>query len=256
MANSKALLISCVSGALVLGGCASLPPEEDPVQLRLTDMETRLIRIERVVENRSLAELVNQFEQLQRETQALRGELEILHFQAEQAQERQRQQYLDLDGRIEAVEQRAAQAPAGGAGAALVAGQLPLPDGNDRSNYQAAFELLQDGRYDESANAFREFLRRFPDSDMADNAQYWLAETAYVTRNFEDALEKFQRVISEYPTSRKIPDALLKIGYCNYELNRWPQARDALQQVAAEYGETTAARLASQRLDRMRNEGN
>lgn len=255
MPSTRTLSCAVAAVALAVGGCAALPPEEDPVQLRITDMESRLIRIERIVENQSLVELVGQIEQLQRDTQELRGELETLHFQAQQAQERQRQQYLDLDDRLQLIEQRAA-APAGSDDGALVAGQLPLPDGDDRSNYQAAFELLQEGRYEESASAFREFLSRFPDSDMADNAQYWLAETAYVMRNFEEALGMFEQVIDDYPASRKIPDALLKIGYTNYELRRWSAAREALQQVVADYGETTAARLANQRLDRIRNEGN
>jgi TolA-binding protein len=61
-------------------------------------------------------------------------------------------------------------------------------------------------------------------------------------------------VINDYPRSRKIPDALLKIGYSNYELERWEAARGALSRVQAEYPDTTAARLAEQRLTRMDDE--
>ena len=52
-----------------------------------------------------------------------------------------------------------------------------------------------------------------------------------------------------------MPDALLKMGFCNYELQRWDQARMALAKVQDEYPETTAARLAGQRLERMKSEG-
>jgi TolA-binding protein len=75
-----------------------------------------------------------------------------------------------------------------------------------------------------------------------------------VTQKYKQALPAFQAVIDRYPDSRKIPDALLKIGYCNYELKRIGAAEKALQAVAADYPETTAARLASQRLERISSE--
>ncbi len=103
--------------------------------------------------------------------------------------------------------------------------------------------------------AFQQFLVSFPESQLADNALYWLAESYYVTDRFEDALTQFQTVISRFPRSRKIPDALLKIGYSNYELQRWESARGALQRVQEDYPDTTAARLAEQRLNRMDDEG-
>jgi TolA-binding protein len=68
-------------------------------------------------------------------------------------------------------------------------------------------------------------------------------------------LRDFRTVVEKYPDSRKIPDALLKIGYCNYELKNFPEARSALDQVVKQYADTTAARLASQRLAKMNTEG-
>jgi TolA-binding protein len=68
-------------------------------------------------------------------------------------------------------------------------------------------------------------------------------------------LRNFQAVVDKHPDSRKIPDALLKIGYCNYELKNYPAARSALGQVVSRFGDTTAARLASQRLTKMESEG-
>ena len=139
-------------------------------------------------------------------------------------------------------------------GGTLRPGQLPMPGGSDRDNYQAAFELLKDQRYEPAALAFEQFLVAFPDSELADNAQYWLAESHYVTQQFDKALKEFETVIGRFPGSRKVPDALLKIGYCNYELLRWDAARASLARVQSEYPETTAARLAGQRLHRMDEE--
>ena len=96
-----------------------------------------------------------------------------------------------------------------------------MPGGSDRDNYQAAFELLKEQRYEPAAMAFQQFLVTFPDSELADNAQYWLAESHYVTQMFDEALAEFERCYHEYPRSRKVPDALLKMGYCSYELEDW-----------------------------------
>ena len=126
--------------------------------------------------------------------------------------------------------------------------------GSDQDNYQLAFDLLKNGRYVESAQAFDQFLAIFPSSPLADNAQYWLAETYYVQRQFTTALPTFQAVVDTYPDSSQLPDALLKIGFCNYALQRWDAARAALQRVAREFTDTTVGRLASQRLDRLTQE--
>ena len=90
------------------------------------------------------------------------------------------------------------------------------------------------------------FLITYPDSELADNAQYWRAEASYVTNDYEEALAQFQVVLSKYPRSRKLPDALLKIGYSNYELGRWAGARSALEKVRDDFPDSTAARLAEE----------
>ena len=253
-------------GAIILSmgmlvGCSSLTPTEDPVYLRLTDVEARLLRIERVVENESLIELASQISQLQAESQALRGELETLRFESESAAARQRDLYVDVDTRLQTLEQGQSSAafrsgpqgsPLGGAGAG--AGGAAGGSVNDQQAYNAAFELIQARRYEEAANAFRNFLSTHASSRLVDNAQYWLAETYYVRRMFAEALPEFQKVIDSYPQSAKLPDALLKVGYCNHELQRFDAAREALEQVTRMYPDTTAARLAAQRLQRIGQE--
>ena len=242
----------------LLAGCSSLTPTEDPVYLRLTDIEARLMRIERVVENESLIELATQISQLQAETQSLRGDIETLRFESENSAERQRDLYVDVDARLQALEQsqaRASTLPAApGTLGAPRAGGGAAPGVSDQQAYNTAFELIQARRYDDAANAFGSFLSNYPESLLRDNAQYWLAETYYVRRQFAEALPEFQRVLDMYPQSAKLPDALLKVGYCNHELQRFDAAREALQQVTRMYPDTTAARLATQRLERIGRE--
>ncbi len=237
--------------AMLLHGCALQNPQEDPVILKLNEIERRLSAVERILANGSLVDMAVQMDTLQRTAAELHGRVETLEYQSEETADRQRDLYQDLDQRIQQLEQRL-QASAGGP---LAPGQLPVPGGSDRDNYQAAFELLKEQRYEDAATAFQRFLETYPDSELSDNAQYWLAESYYVTGQFDQALGEFEAVINHYPDSRKAADALLKMGYCNYELKRWDAARDALQRVQLEFPETTAARLADQRLDRMREEG-
>ena len=126
---------------------------------------------------------------------------------------------------------------------------------DEKSSYDMAFQSLKDLKYADAAEQFQSFLERYPGSDYADNAQYWLGESYYVTRNYEIALEAFQGLLNNYPDSPKVPDGLLKIGYTHYELKQWDQARAALTQVQEQFPDTTLARLAGSRLRSMKLEG-
>lgn len=257
MSRNKFLIGLC---AVSLGGCTLFqPPSEDPVLTRLNELERRLENIERVVDNQSLVTLTQQVDSLDRRADQLRGEAETLRHEAEQTAERQRLLYADLDARIQGLESNVKRGGSTGGnvleGGRLAPGQLPIPEGSDRDNYQVALELLREERYDMAITAFKQFLVAFSDSGLADNAQYWLAESYYASDRFEQALKDFQVVISAYPRSRKIPDALLKMGYCNYSLKRWDSAREIFARVQREHENTTAARLAGQYLKRMDDEG-
>jgi tol-pal system protein YbgF len=241
---------------LIAAGCAITPQADDPVMLKLDELDRRLAAIERVLASGSLVDLTVQADDLQQTTAELRGRTESLEHDADNQSKRQRELYADLDMRIQNLERRGGSGPVNVLdGGSLAPGQLPVPGGSDRDNYQAAFELLKEQRYEPAAMAFQQFLVSYPDSQLADNAQYWLAESYYVTQKYDQALTEFEKVINSYPTSRKVPDALLKVGYCNYELNRWNDARGALARVQADYPDTTAARLAEQRIKRMDTDG-
>ena len=249
-----------VALAIVATGCSSLSPSEDPVALKMTDLEARLLRIERIVENQSLVELSSGLEALRSETAMLRGEIETLRFESENSDSRQRELYVDVDRRLQQLETTpravvpvpgAALPPDPGAFGAAPVPVAARPAGSDQQNYQAAFDLIQTRKYPEANTAFTTFLSQFPTSPLADNAQYWLAETHYVRGQYTEALPEFRKVIESYPQSAKLPDALLKVGFCQAELGDRAAARTSLQEVMRQFPDTTAARLASQRLDRL-----
>ena len=127
-----------------------------------------------------------------------------------------------------------------------------LPSGIDpvqaESDYQQAFELLKQSRYEDAIQSFQAFLEKYPVSDYSDNAQYWLGEAYYVMRRFEQALQEYNTLVENFPQSQKYTHALLKIGYSYHELGLIDDARKYLQSLIRNYPGTTASRLAEERL--------
>src|SRR5690606_23929782 len=124
-----ALRLATLAGLGAAVGCSTMTPAQDPTALRLTDLEARLIRVERVVQNESLIELASSIQQLQSQVQGLRGEIETLRFESENAAGRQRELYLDVDRRLQALE---SQGRGGGSfgGAPAAPGGFPSSGGS------------------------------------------------------------------------------------------------------------------------------
>ena len=120
-----------------------------------------------------------------------------------------------------------------------------------QADYQNAFNLLKQSRYERSIIAFRDFLASYPDSEYADNAQFWLGEAFYVNRFFEQALVEYNVLLQNYPDSRKLAQAQLKAGFCQLELGQIEPAKQQLEDLVQHYPGTTAARLAQDRLKKI-----
>jgi tol-pal system protein YbgF len=117
-----------------------------------------------------------------------------------------------------------------------------------QANYQEAFRLLKKAEYDQAISAFDTFLRKYPNSQYSDNAQYWMGEAYYVTRRFNEAITEYMKLITNFPASQKVPNGLLKIGYSYYELGQVDEARKVLQDLINKFPGTTAAQDAQDRL--------
>lgn len=243
------------------------------------ELDERLKRLERLFDSGALFKLVEEMDSLATEVRELRGQAEALSHRIEQMEERQRQLYLDADQRLQRIE---SAAPAQAAGSSPQPGALPAapttptqtatpgqipaataptaqtPDATgvdpfaEQQAYQSAFDLLKSGRYDEAAGAFQQFIAEFPTGSYADNAQYWLGETFYITRRFEQAVQEFERLVSTHPTSQKLTHALLKIGYSHDELGNLKEAERVLSELIERHPQSAAAGLARKRLTSIR----
>jgi tol-pal system protein YbgF len=262
-------------------------------QSRLSLAE-RVDQLERQVQGSgdsgNLSELMLRNQDLQAEVQSLRGLVESQAFEIENLKKRQRDQYVDLDSRLQRLEGGMtvpARVPSSAPIEATAPGQLsvdePMPElapesrvqpsilppgaetvggalagtssPEEKVAYEAAFEALKQGRYAESSQLFSAFLQQFPNGEFAANATYWLGESYYVTQNYQIAFETFQSLLSRFPDSRKAPDGLLKIGYCQYELGDTERAAATLNEVVSRYPDTPVARLAQGRLRALRLDG-
>lgn len=205
-----------------------------------------------------LLDLLSQIEALQNEVRQLRGQLEVQAHEIERMKSRQRDASADFDRRLQDVERRGGTvAPPASSPSTIVTPPIGTngAGANEQQAYDAAFALMKQGEYARAAASFREFLGRHPQSELAGNAAYWIAEASYVMRNFKAARDEFEQVLARYPNSAKVPDALLKIGFSHHELGELPKAREALNQVISRFPNTTAAKAAEQRLAKISKEG-
>ncbi len=114
--------------------------------------------------------------------------------------------------------------------------------------YQAAYSDLASGRYGLAREAFTIYLRRYPDTEVSDNAQYWIGECAYALGDFQGAIEAFKKVAQNYPRGDKVPAALLKTGIAYSRLKELDSARKYYALVVQKYPKSDEARLARERL--------
>ena len=217
----------------------------------------------------TVLDLLSQMEAMQTELRELRNKIDLQGHELERLSTRQRELLRDLDHRLTHVERGAGMQatrtpPAEPTQTQTAAVQAPATTpstsrltatAEEQKEYEAAFNLLKQGLYSRASQAFRAFIQKHPTSPLAGNAQYWTAEANYVIRNFGLALKEFDRVVKEYPQSAKVADALLKIGYSYYEIGTWEKARQALTDVVTRFPNTTVAKLAQLRLNKMDEEG-
>jgi tol-pal system protein YbgF len=117
-----------------------------------------------------------------------------------------------------------------------------------KSLYDAAYNDYLKGNYDLASREFQEYLANFPNTDLSDNATYWIGESLYRQKRFRQAIEQYDAVLTRFPRSDKTAGALLKKGYAHLELGERSQGVVQLQHVIRQYPTSDEANLARQRL--------
>jgi tol-pal system protein YbgF len=255
----------------------------ESTNVRLTqlqrEIEDRLTALEQQVKGQGLADLSNQMQVLQSDIAKLRGQIEVVTYELEQAQKRQRDLYVDLDTRLRKIESSSAGTekteppnPANAAAGAPPAGAPPPalappaaapppvaiatspPTRNpaegiaEQRAYDSALDQFKRGDYAGAVAGFNGFLKAYPRSPLASSAQYWIGNAQYARRDYKGSIATQRQLLKEFPDSSKAPDALLNIGSAQADMGDNAAARKTLEELISRYPKSDAATRARQRL--------
>ncbi|GIU14039.1 tol-pal system protein YbgF [Shewanella morhuae] len=241
----RAVLIT----AMFLGAGAAVAAPAPVEDIAGGSSDDRLARIERIIKSRQQSELDMQrrLDTLQQEVLDLRGLTEQQNYQIEQMQQRQRQLYDELAN----ASSKASAAPAAVAAASTpaIATNAAASSLSETASYEGAVNLvLKERKYDEAIPAFRAFIKQYPDSVYAANANYWLGQLLFNKSEFAEAKQAFNTVVTRFSDSNKRGDSLVKLGMIAEKTGDKTGATQYYQQVVKDYANSAAARIAQQQL--------
>ncbi|HEY2323204.1 MAG TPA: tol-pal system protein YbgF [Thermoanaerobaculia bacterium] len=117
--------------------------------------------------------------------------------------------------------------------------------------YQNAYRDYQTGNYDLAISGFKDYIQKYPDSDLSDNAAYWIGESLYSQKKYRESIVQFDSVVNDFPKSEKVPSALLKKGYAYISLGEKAQGIVQLQYVVHEHPKSSEAAKAREELKKL-----
>lgn len=253
------------------------------LQQQFGSLNARIDKLESVLQqNQQLLGLLQEVERLKAEVSKMRGQAEVQVHQLDTLGKRQNDLYVDLDQRIaelaKAAKPEPAPAPAPApvveaappaapspqaappaaaptAAAAPVAPAAAAPQLDplvESRTYESALNHFREANYPGAIAGFRGFLKAYPDSALAPNAQYWIGYSYYALKDYKSALAHQQKLVAVYPASAKVPDSLLNIAANQIALDNLDGARKTLEELMAKHPGTHAATLAGRRLSALK----
>lgn len=187
--------------------------------------------------NGNMFSLLQDMQKLREQVRHLRGEVETLKYQIQRNKDSRQRMYQQLDERLTALE---------GGGSATTTGAANEADAG--TAYDAAFEQLRNGKYDDAISGFEAFVKQYPNSEHTVDALYWLGQARYVQGDLSGASSALQQMIDQYPKSDKIASALLRIGVIQQTVGKSKQAKATFQRIVDDYPDSDSADKARQHL--------
>lgn len=114
--------------------------------------------------------------------------------------------------------------------------------------YDRGYALFHQERYRQAEDLFLDYIARFPQTELADNALFWVGECRWAREEYAPALDAFAETVTRFPVGNKVPDALLKAGKCLEALGRREQAVATYHELVERYPGTLASINAEERL--------
>jgi tol-pal system protein YbgF len=227
--------------------------------------DERLAKLERILKARQQNDfdMQRRLDTLQNEVLELRGITEQQNYQINQMLQRQRQLYEEIaavsaKSTTQVSTPSSVSAPTRTSVASNTPSNTPVADTvttslDETGSYERAVNLvLKERQYDAAIPAFREFIKQYPESAYAPNANYWLGQLLYNKSDYESAKQAFSTVVTKYSDSSKRADSLVKLGMIAEKSNDNNGARALYNKVLKEYANSASARLAQQQLSALK----
>ena len=230
---------------------------DDDARAQIQQLEMRIVQLEKAnikledankQQTGSMLDLLTQLESLNQELRRLRGQNEELEHNLQDAKNRQKDFYVDLDARMRHFE--AAEAATQSASTQKVADKSLVEDvaAVESSAYEVVYAYYKAANYEKVLESSREFLKKFPDSSRVPNVHYLMGDAYFSLDDFKKSIASYQVIVSKYESSSNVPDALLNIAACQQQLKDLASAKKTLKLLIAKYPDSKAAKKAKQRL--------
>lgn len=247
----------CAAGFL----CAALPAQaglfdDDVARKQISDLQKST--------SQTLIEQNRLSEQMSREVSELRGQIEVLTNSINDLEKRQKDLYLDIDNRLQAIEAgrgKSLAKPVAPVAADTATKAEPKAAAETKTDtkpaddpsaalkaYESALGLFKAGKYKEAAVAFDKFTKTYPDSEQAPAAQFWLGNSYYAVGDCKQVISSQQKLLAKWPKNGRAPDAMANIANCQAELGQKAESQKTLKDLVAKYPDSKAAGAAKQQL--------
>lgn len=226
---------------------------DDQARVQIQQIEARLSQLDELVtrldqtnkkQTRLILDMQLQIEAQIDEIRKLRGLNEELAHHLQDAEKRQRDFYVDLDGRLrrfEAVDAALAEKAGGNRSKA------DDPATENRA-FEAAYSFYKAERYQNAVNALHDFLRNYPQSVHVANVHYWMGNAYFVMKDYQNSLASYQKLLEGFDNHPKLADALLNMADCQQELSDKNAAKQTLKLITEKFPGSNAANEAKKQL--------
>jgi tol-pal system protein YbgF len=118
--------------------------------------------------------------------------------------------------------------------------------------YETSLAAYKNGKYEEATEGFKDLLKRYPNSDRADNAQFWIGECHMALKHYEQAILSYQKVIKTYPKGNKVPSAMLRQAIAFLEIKDRTSTKLLLKRIISKYPNSSEAKIAQKKLETLK----
>lgn len=227
------IISACVASSSAYAGLFS----DDEARVAINQMKQKNEeKFEQI--NHNLFEMTNLIGKQNDEIAKLRGAIETLHHELDVTRKQQKDLYVDVDSRIKKQEDVQKE----------IENKKQLEKEAEEKSYNEALGRFKDQKFKEASWGFTGFLQKYPESNLASSAQFWLGNSFYALGECKKSIDAQKTMVEKYPTDSRVPDALLVLSSCQIEEKQVKEGKLTLEKIIKNYPTNDAAEEAKKRL--------